>query len=101
MENRLSEATAEKLNTVIIRSNLPDLKPETLLASFEEEGIRSLEDLAKRLVKLAQDPEGLPQRINYEGLFTQPTPKELLERIEHQVPTVPFVVDGVEHDPED
>jgi hypothetical protein len=40
-------------------------------------------------------------RIDYDGLFTQPTPRELLDTIEHQVPAVPFIVDGVEHDPAD
>jgi hypothetical protein len=101
MKSSLSPSTVEKVNHIIIRSNFPDLTPETLLESFKAEGIRSLEDLAQRLTKALRDPEGLPQRINYEDLFSQPTPREVLETIEHQVPKVPFVVDGAIHDPED
>src|SRR5215212_4505619 len=99
MQDMLSPAIAEKLNTIIIRSNFPDLTPETLLDAFQAEGIGSLEDLAKRLVTILQNPEGRPQRIPYDTLFAEPTPPDIVAAIEHPVPEMPFVVDGVLYDP--
>jgi hypothetical protein len=101
MTNTLSPASAEKVNQIVVRSNFKDLTPETLLEAFKAEGIASLEDLAKRITNALQNPKGRPQRIPYDTLFSQPTPPEVLARIEHQVPEVPFVLDGELHDPGD
>lgn len=100
MKRNLSESNVEKVNRVINSSNFKDLTPETLLQAYEEEGIRSLEDLTKRLIAAIQDPNGRPQKISYD-LFSEPTPKEILDKIEHKVPEVPFRVDRVEYDPKD
>ncbi len=96
----LSESNIEKVTRIIASSNFEDLTPETLLLAYEEEGIRSLEDLTQRLTEAIQDPKGRPQRLNYE-LFSKPTPREASATIEHKVPKVPFIVKGIEHDPED
>jgi len=96
----LSESNIEKVTRIIASSNFEDLTPETLLRAYEEEGIRSLEDLTQRLTEAIQDPKGRPQRLNYE-LFSKPTPREASATIEHKVPKVPFIVNGIEHDPED
>jgi hypothetical protein len=101
MKEIISPAKAEKVNTIILRSNFKDLTPETLLESFKAEGIRSLEDLARRFTTALRDPEGLPQPIPYEELFARPTPRDVVAAIKHPVPQIPFIVDGVEHDPED
>jgi hypothetical protein len=101
MKDPLSQASAEKLNEAIVRSNFDNLTPEILLEAFKAEGIGSLEDLAKRMTEALKDPRGGPERVPYSELFTQPTPKSIRDTITHPVPTVPFVVDGVMHDPED
>jgi hypothetical protein len=101
MKAILSQRNIEKLSRIISTSNFEDLTAETLLAAFQEEGIGSLEDLAKRLTEALQEPIGVPQRVNYENLFSRPTPSDVLETIKHQVPKVPFILNGVEHDPED
>ena len=101
MTDILSPTSAEKVNQIVVRSNFKDLSPETLLEAFKAEGIGSLEDLAKRITSALQDPEGRPQRIPYDSLFSQPTPPDVLAKIEQQIPEVPFVVDGVLHDPKD
>ncbi len=101
MPESFSPMKAEKVNQILLRSNFSDLNPETMLAAFEAEGIRSLEDFAERLTTALRDPKGLPQRVPYEGLFAEPTPPQVLATIEHPVPRVPFVVDGVVHDPKD
>ena len=96
----LSESNIEKVTRIIASSNFEDLTPETLLLAYEEEGIRSLEDLTQRLTEAIQDPKGRPQRLNYE-LFSKPTPSEASATIEHKVPKMPFIVNAIEHDPED
>src|SRR5215217_8731459 len=101
MNYDLPERNVEKIHQIVSGSNFKDLTLETLLMAYKEEGIQSLEDLAKRLIEALQDPKRRPQRPNYEGLFSEPTPDELLEKIEHKVPKVPFILNGVTYDPED
>ncbi len=95
-----SESNVEKINQIISSSNFDDLTPETLLLAYQEEGFRSLEDLTVRLTEAIQDPKGRSQRLDYE-LFSKPTPGEAWATIEHKVPKIPFIVNGIEHDPED
>lgn len=101
MQTTLTPKTAENLTTLLMRSNYDDLSPETLLAAFQAEGVRSLEDLTQRMTQELQRSDARPQPIPYESLFTTPTPREIVERIEHSVPEVPIVVDGVTYDPQD
>jgi hypothetical protein len=101
VQYNVSPATLGKIDRVISRSNFRDLTPETVLAAFEAEGIRSLEDVAERLTVALRSDDGQPQPIPYETLFAEPTPREIVAAIEHPVPEVPFVVDGVWHDPGD
>jgi hypothetical protein len=101
VQYNLSPATVGKIDRVIARSNFRDLTPETVLAAFEAEGIRSLEDVAQRLTAALRSDDGQPQPIPYETLFAESTPREVVAAIEHPVPEVPFVVDGVWHDPAD
>lgn len=96
-----SPNSAEKINKAIARSSYPDISVETLLAAFKAEGIESLEDLAQQMVQALQDSKGQPVRLSYSDLFTQPTPKDIRDSIVHYVPAVPFIMDGVTHDPED
>jgi hypothetical protein len=101
MKRYLSQENLESVSRVVARSNFKDLTPDTLLTAFQEEGIQSLDDLAKQLTKALQDPKGLPEKLNYETILSRPTPRELVETIVHQVPQIPFRVDGVLYNPED
>ncbi len=90
---------AETFTLIIDRSNLKDLSPETLLAAFQAEGIRSLEDLTCDLSRALREGSGQAERLAYEELFREPTPPEVLKSIEHGVPEMPIIVDGERLDP--
>ncbi len=97
----LSEENLERVSQVISKSNFKDLSPENLLTAFQEEGIHSLEDFAKQLTEALKNPKGIPEKLDYETIMSKPTPQELVETIVHQVPQIPFRVNGVLYDPED
>lgn len=90
---------AETFTLIVDRSNLKDLSPETLLAAFQAEGIRSLEDLTASLSQALQERTGQAERIHYADLFREPTPSEVLKSIVQRVPEAPIIVDGEERDP--
>ncbi len=90
----------DQLRDAVRKSNLPDLEWGTILGAFHEEGIGSLEDMAKRLVLTFRDPLSAPQAINL-GAIMRRTPKRDLEAIVHKVPKYPVLCDGVVYDPGD
>jgi hypothetical protein len=90
----------DQLRDAVRKSNLPDLEWGTILGAFHEEGIGSLEDLAKRLVRTFRDPLSAPQAINL-GAIMRRTPERDLEAIVHKVPKYPVLRDGVVYDPSD
>lgn len=92
---------AETFTLLVDRSNLKDLSPETLLAAFQAEGVRSLEDLTASLSRALQERQGQAERLAYEDLFREPTPPEVLKSIVQRVPDVPIIVDGEMRDPEE
>ena len=90
----------DQLRDAVRKSNLADLEWGTILGAFREEGIGSLEDMAKRLVLTFRDPLSAPQAINL-GAIMRRTPKRDLEAIVHKVPKYPVLCDGVVYDPGD
>lgn len=100
MKPTVSPKAAENLTTLLMRSNYDDLTPETLLAAFQAEGVRSLEDLTQRMTDELQKSNGQPQPIPYDSLFAPPSP-EFVAQIEHPIPQVPIVVNGVTYAPEE
>jgi hypothetical protein len=72
--------------------------------SLESVGIRSVEELAARLLdKLNREADlhkSGPAPLTVQAL-RQTAPEGLEAAIEHRTPTVPFVWNGVEHDPAD
>ena len=90
----------DQLRDAVRKSNLPDLEWGTILGAFRDEGIGSLEDLAKRLVLTFRDPLSAPQAINL-GAIMRRTPKRDLVAIVHKVPKYPVLCDGVVYDPGD
>lgn len=97
----LSPDRAEALSLIIDRSHLPDLAPQTLLAAFQAEGIRSLDDLADSLSRALRDAAERSARLAYEHLFREPASPELLRTITHGVPTRPIIVNGERRDPQE
>lgn len=92
--------TLDLLNDAVASCHLKSFTAENVLRAFAEEGIRSLEDLAKRVVATTCHPEARPQRVSLEQI-TRPTPAKLLATIVHRPPKLPFYVNGVEYEPAD
>lgn len=85
---------AETFTLIIDRSNLKDLSPETLVAAFQAEGVRSLEDLTCDLSRALREGTGQAERLMCEDLFREPTPPDVLKTIVQRVPEAPIVVGG-------
>lgn len=95
----ISPRRAEALSLIIDRSHLPDLAPETLLAAFQAEGVRSLEDVAASLSRALRDAEERARPLAVETLFRDPAPPELLRSARRPVPRKPIIVHGERRDP--
>jgi hypothetical protein len=98
--NDQSMRQSERIRRALARRDLEALTPEAILKAFREEGIRSLEDYARKLSAVYREGRGAPQRIDV-AAFARRTPARLAASIKHKVPEVPFVVGGVVHDPKD
>lgn len=94
------EKQLEKVRKAVSESNLPELEWSTILGAFNEEGIRSLEDLAKRLVDTFRDASSFPQAIDL-SVLSRLTPKSISKQIVHKVPKYPLLRAGVLYDPKD
>lgn len=92
--------TLDRLNDAVSSCNLKEFTSENVLGAFREEGIRSLEDLAKRVVATMCAPDARPQRVDLEKI-TRPTPARVLAKTVHRPPQVPFFVNGVQYEPAD
>jgi hypothetical protein len=94
----------EKLLKALSTSSLHELTPDEILMALKEEGVESLEGLVTKLVEIIRESEKpgsqTPGGINLH-LLSRQTPKELVSTIVHQVPKVPFILDGIEYDPKD
>jgi hypothetical protein len=76
------------------------LTPETLVAAYREEGIESLEDLARRWFDDTARARAALQRSDFSLLRRPPRP-EVEGSIVHVPPRLPFVVNGTLYDPKD
>src|SRR5215218_6195551 len=52
----------EQVREAVRTSNLPDLEWTTILGAYQEEGIRSLEDLARKMVETFRRPSSFRGR---------------------------------------
>jgi hypothetical protein len=95
-----SKREAEKLRRALGRRDLKAITPAAILAAFRADGIRSIEDYAKKLSDVIREQKGAPQRIDIDAI-ARPTPKTVVAAIRHQVPQVPFVMGGTVYDPKD
>lgn len=93
----------DKVYRALSNSSLNTLTPTDVLLALKEEGIENLEDLVTRLLKMetesSQDSRP-PSRFDVQHLAAE-TPKELAASIVHQVPNVPFTLNGTAYDPKD
>ena len=90
----------DRLKEALRKRDLTPITTEAILKVFEEEGYRSLEDYANKLVELIRGQKGIPQRIDVDA-FSKRSPDPAAASIKHKVPQVPFVMNGVVHDPKD
>jgi hypothetical protein len=91
---------ADKLRRALGRRDLKAITPEAILAAFREDGIRSLEDYAKKLSDVVREQKGVPRRIDIDAMARR-TPEKVVAAIRHKVPQVPFVMGGIVYDPKD
>jgi len=81
-----------------------DAYPEDIVAQLRNEGFDALDVVVAALAGHArQQPaarRAAERRIDVRS-FSRPTPRELAARIVHQVPKVPFVLNGTLYDPKD
>jgi hypothetical protein len=91
---------AERLRKALGRRDLKAITPAAILAAFREDGIRSLEDYAKKLSDIIREQKGAPTRLDIDAL-ARPTPAAVVAAIRHKVPQVPFVMGGTVYDPKD
>ncbi len=100
-QSQLSERQAHGVMALLSRSNFPDLTAETLMAAFEAEGIRSLEDLATSVTEALREPHrGGPGPVPIQELG-QPTAPALRGTTKRPTPKLPVRVDGTLYDPQD
>jgi hypothetical protein len=88
----------------VSRGTAAELTCADVLTSLHELGIESLEELADRLlqkVKLESSPETRSPRPIDLNLLRRGRSTELEATLQHRVPQVPFVWNGVEYDPDD
>jgi hypothetical protein len=77
-----------------------DAEVGDIVAELSEEGIDSVQDLVAAMQEVARSRTGGPERVDFRKP-AQPTPRELVEQIVHQVPELPVLVNGTLHDPQD
>ena len=63
----------EQVREAVRTSNLPDLEWTTILGAYQEEGIRSLEDLARKMVETFRRPSSFPRPLDLSILSRRPT----------------------------
>ena len=80
-----------------------DAAPQDIVAELRKNGFDSLDVLVAVLARAASQPADRrrAERPVDVRRFSQPTPRELVERIEHRAPKIPFVLNGTLYDPED
>src|SRR5262245_55332070 len=80
-----------------------DAAPEELAAQLRDQGIDALDVLVSVLARAATQPadrRGAAEPVDIRR-FSQPTPPELVARIQHRPPRIPFVLNGTVYDPHD
>jgi hypothetical protein len=94
----------DKVLDALSHGTLSELKEDEILEALREEGVKNLEELVRRLSKSIRDLENkyIQRSIPLDlELLSKPTPSEIVSKIVHKVPKLPFIIGNTEYDPTD
>lgn len=93
-----------KVLKALSASFLFNLTQDEMLAAIKEEKIETVTDLVARLASTFNESTDQrspsPKPLDVQAL-SKPASREIISAIEHRVPKVPFILNGIEYDPRD